>query len=241
MSVGLLLVHAFPLDSSMWADQVAAFRGAIAPDLPGFGSAPASGDVMTMSVAAERCVAAMDAAGCQQAVVCGLSMGGYVAFEIWRSCRSRVAGLVFANTKAEADDEAGVEKRLALAARLRDEGSGFLVEAPPPLLSAAADVDLTERVRHIIAAQAADAIAAASVGMANRPDSMPDLPTITVPVLVITSSGDALIPPEATARIAGGIPNASLDTIEGAGHLSNLEAPERFNALLQGFLSRPDF
>lgn len=241
MSVGLLLVHAFPLDSSMWGDQVATFPGAIAPDLPGFGSAPASGDVMTMSAAAERCIGAMDAAGCEKAVVCGLSMGGYVAFEVWRTYRDRVVGLVFANTRAEADDEAGVEKRLALAKRLNDEGSGFLVEAPPPLLSAAASGDLTERVRSIIAAQSAGAIAAASAGMANRPDSTPDLPAISVPVLVITSSGDALIPPEATARIAEAIPDASLATIEGAGHLSNLEAPERFNALLQGFLSRPDF
>jgi pimeloyl-ACP methyl ester carboxylesterase len=241
MNTGLLFVHAFPLDSSMWTEQAAAFPSAIIPDLPGFGSAPASGAVMTMLQAAERCVTAMDTVGCETAIVCGLSMGGYVAFEMWRSFGDRVAGLVFANTRAEADDDAAIEKRLALAQRLNDEGSGFLVDAPPPLLSGAAGTWEHERVRSMIAAQPAESIAAASIGMTHRPDSTPDLPAITVPVLVINSTGDALIPGDATARIAAGIPNASLVTIEGAGHLSNLEAPAHFNHALRDFLSRLGF
>jgi pimeloyl-ACP methyl ester carboxylesterase len=241
MNDGLLFIHAFPLDSSMWTEQGAVFPDAITPDLPGFGSAPASGDVMTMHEAAKRCVAAMDAVGVERAIICGLSMGGYVAFEMWRSYRNRVSGLIFANTRAEADDQIGVEKRLALAGRLRDEGSGFLVDAPPPLLSDTAEDSLRERVRNMIAAQPSASIAAASEGMARRPDSTPDLPGISVPVLVVNSTGDALIPAEATARIAEGIPDASLVTIEGAGHLSNLEAPEHFNDALREFASRPEF
>lgn len=241
MNPTLLLIHAFPLDSSMWSGQTAVFPDSIAPDLPGFGSAPAGGEVMTMRDAAQRCVTTMDTVGCQKAIICGLSMGGYVAFEIWRSHPDRVAGFVFANTKAEADDEAGVEKRTALARRLMEEGSGFLVEAPPPLLSSGAGEELSTVVRNTIAAQPAAAIAAASLGMAQRPDSTADLARISVPVLVINSTGDALIPAEATARIAEGIPNASLVTIEGAGHLSNMEAPGAFNDALREFLSRPEF
>src|SRR5439155_13786786 len=149
------------------------------------------------------------------------SMGGYVALELWRSARDRVAGFVFANTRAGADDEAGVERRRALAGRLRAEGNGFLVEQPPPLLSAGASEELWDRVKGIIAAQPAESIAAASLGMAERPDSTPDLAGIDVPTLVITSTGDTLIPADATRPMAEAIPAASLEVLDRRGHRSN--------------------
>jgi len=234
MTEGLLLLHAFPLDASMWEPQVRAVTGVpvVAPNLPGFGGAPPAGPVMTMDAAADAAADAATAAGVDRVVVCGLSMGGYVALALWRRHRDRVAGLVLANTKAGADDEAGRDRRRALADRLRSEGNAFLVDAPPPLLSADAPDDLWSRVKGIIAAQASEAIAAASLGMAERPDSTPDLPGIDVPTLVITSTGDALIPSEATTPMADQIPRALLEVIEGAGHLSNLEAPDRFTQLL---------
>src|SRR5919204_3598810 len=107
-----------------------------------------------------------------------------------------VAGFVFANTRATPDDEAGKERRRALAQRLRTEGGEFLVKEPGPLLSDQADDEQWERVRTIVAAQSPDAIAAAALGMAERPDSTGDLAGIDVPAMVITSTGDTLIPPE---------------------------------------------
>jgi pimeloyl-ACP methyl ester carboxylesterase len=240
MTDGLLLLHAFPLDASMWEPQVGGLVGTVqvvAPNLPGFGGAPPGGDVLTMDAAAGAAVAALDAAGVDRAVVCGLSMGGYVALALWRRHRARVAGLVLANTRAGADDEAGRDRRLALAERLRTEGTGFLAENPPPLLSEGASAELRAEVRRIIAAQPAHAVAAASLGMAERPDSTPDLEGIDVPTLVITSTGDSLIPPEATSPMADQIPGARLEIIDGAGHLSNLEAPKEFTGLLRRHLS----
>src|SRR6185312_3585619 len=149
-------------------------------------------------------------------VVCGLSMGGYVALALWRQHPELVAGLVFANTKASADDEAARERRRQLAARLLAEGNGFLADNPPPLLSPEAPGELMTLVKNIIAAQPAGAIAAASLGMADRPDSTPDLGTIDVPTLVITAAHDTLIPPEATKPLADGIANSSYEVIEGA-------------------------
>jgi 3-oxoadipate enol-lactonase len=191
-----------------------------------------------MDRAAEAAVQALDGAGVDRAVVCGLSMGGYVALALWRRFRDRVRGLVLANTRAGADDQEGRERRVALARRLAAEGSGFLVDRPPPLLSDRAPAELWDRVRAILARQPAPAIAAASLGMAERPDSTPDLPGIDVPALVITSTGDALIPPEASRPMAEWIPGARYAVIEGAGHLSNLEAPEEFNRLLLDHLAR---
>jgi 3-oxoadipate enol-lactonase len=234
---GLLLIHAWPLDARMWDPQRAAVADVpvVAPSLPGFGGTEPAGDVLTMRAATDRLLAELDAAGVERAVVCGLSLGGYVAFEVWRSARDRVAGLVLANTRAVADAPEGAEGRRALAARLRSEGN-VLVDEPPPLLAEDASEDLAARVKGWIADQPAEAIAAAALGMAERPDSTPDLATIDVPTLVITSTGDRLIPPAITAEMAGQIPGARLQTIEGAGHLSNVEAAEAFAEALQEHL-----
>ena len=178
MTDGLVLIHAFPVDAGMWQGQVSAFAGrlpVVAPNLPGFGGTEGSGDVMTMSLAAERCIQTMDDAGLDRAVVCGLSMGGYVALDLWRAAPQRICGLILANTRSGADGPEAAEARRTLAARLRQEGSAFLVESPPPLLSQDAPADLRDRVRALIAAQPAGSIAAAALGMAQRPDSTPDL------------------------------------------------------------------
>jgi len=239
MANGIVFIHAFPLDGSMWANQLEFFRRdslAIAPDLPGFGGARGVGNVMTMDAAADHVARATREAGIDRATFVGLSMGGYVALALWRRHRGLVRGFVFANTKAEADDEPGKERRHQLADRLNAEGSAFFVASPPPLLSATAPEALREDVRRIMARQRAGSIAAAALGMADRPDSTPDLAGITVPTLVITSSGDTLIPPAATKPLADGIPGARFETIPEAGHLSHLEAPRAFNDLVRAHL-----
>ena len=240
MADGLLLVHAWPMDARLWERQVDAFAvrlPVVAPNLPGFGGSDPAGQIMTMASGAERCLAELDRAGIDRAVVCGLSLGGYVTFELWRRARERIAGLVLANTRAVADTPEAVTKRHATADRLRNEGIDFFLEDLPPLVSDEAPDDVRARVRSLVADQPADSIAAALLGMAERPDSTKDLAGINVPTHVITSSGDTLIPPEATRPMADKIPGARLEVIEGAGHLSNLEAPDAFTGLLRDHLS----
>jgi 3-oxoadipate enol-lactonase len=237
---GILFLHAWPIDARMWdreRDAVPDGVAVVAPNLPGFGGSESAGDVMTMTAAAKRALTAMDEAGVTQAVVCGLSLGGYVAFELWRRARNRVGGFVLANTRAVGDSDEAAASRRALAGRLRSEGN-VLADDPPPLLAEDAPDDVVRRVRGWIADQPAEAIAAALLGMAVRPDSTPDLATIDVPTLVVTSTGDRLIAPEISAEMASGIPGARLETLDGAGHLSNVEAPEAFDAVLLEHLAR---
>lgn len=231
MSDGLLLVHAFPLDARMWERQRFGAT-TVAPDLPGFGMTPSAGPTMTMALAADHCLHAADAAGLGRFVVCGLSMGGYVTFELWRRAKDRIAGLVLANTRAGADTPEAATGRRDLAARLRSEGN-VLAQNPPPLLAEDAPEELQQRVKGWVADQSAEAIAAAALGMAERPDSTGDLAGIDVPTLVITSEGDRLIPADLTTPMADQIPGARLDVLPGVGHLSNVEAPDRFTALLR--------
>jgi pimeloyl-ACP methyl ester carboxylesterase len=241
----VLFLHAFPLDGTLWRPQLDALAAerpsvkAVAPSYPGFrGGEPlrAAADggpaVLTMDAAADAAVRALDAAKVERALVVGESMGGYVALALWRRHRARVAGFVFANTRAGADDEAGKAKRRDLARRLLAEGNQFLVDNPPALLAAQADSPLWTVVKTTIAAQPAGAIAAASLGMAARPDSTGDLASIDVPTLVLSSTADTLIPPAASEPLARGIPGARFVVLPDVGHLTNLEAPQAFNRLV---------
>ena len=234
MPDGILLLHAWPLDARMWEPQLAALPSdvrVVAPNLPGFGDSEPAGAVMTMRAAAERALSELERAGVDRALVCGLSMGGYVAFELWRRSPDRVIGLLLANTRAVDDTPDAADKRRRLAERLRAEGN-VLTDDPPPLLAEDAPAELFERVRMWIADQTPEAIAAAALGMAERPDSTPDLATIDVPTLVITSTGDRLISPDVSSAMAEEIAGAELHVLDGAGHLSNLEAPGEFDRLL---------
>lgn len=232
MTTGLLLIHAFPVDARMWGELATGPR-VVAPSLPGFGgTVPAPGGVMTMAQAAARCRETIDAAGLDRVVVAGLSMGGYVAFELWRTLPERIAGMIFANTRAEADTPEGAQARRDLAARLLAEGN-VVADAPPPLLGERATDDVRSTVQGWIRDQTPEAIAAAVLGMAERPDSTPDLATIDVPTLVITSDLDTLIPADVTAGIAERIAGARLEVVPGAGHLSNVERPDVFDPLVR--------
>ena len=237
----LLLVHAFPVDASMWDEQVRSLGDdarVLAPSLPGFGGAPAAGDVLTMDAAADAVVAELDRAGVDRAVVGGLSMGGSVAFSLWPRPRDRVAGLVHADTRAEADDDAGRERRRAVAEKARKEGSGAIADAPPPLLSEGADPSLWERVKEMIRRQPGEAIAAAALGMGDRPDSRSILPEIDVPTAIVVGSEDTLTPPAMSEAMAEAIPGADLVVLGGAGHLSNLEDPDGFTGAVRQLLAR---
>ncbi|HEX6262101.1 MAG TPA: alpha/beta fold hydrolase [Actinomycetota bacterium] len=237
----LVLIHAFPVDAAMWGRQVADLAGearTLAPHLPGFGGEDLPDGPLTVSGMADAVAAAMDRVGIDRAVIGGCSMGGYAAFEMWRRHRDRVAGLLLVDTRAEPDDEEGRAKRRDLAQRVREEGSGVVVESPPPLLSAEASGTLWEEVKAWIARQPAEAIALASLGMAERPDSRPDLSGIDVPTTVVVGSGDTLTPPPMSEAMAAAIPDAELVVLDGAGHLSNLEDPEGFLEAARGLLRR---
>jgi pimeloyl-ACP methyl ester carboxylesterase len=237
----LVLIHAFPVDAAMWDEQAAALSGqadVAVPPLPGFGGTPPVGDVMTMDAAADHVAAEMDRAGMDRAVVCGLSMGGYVAFSMWRRHRDRIAGLALADTRAEPDDEAGRERRRLVAEKARGQGSGAIADEPPPLLSEQAEPALWDRVKEMIRRQPGESIAAASLGIGGRADARPLLPEIDVPTTVIVGSADTLTPPAMSEAMVDAIPGADLVVLDGAGHLSNLEAPDGFTAALRAVLQR---
>jgi pimeloyl-ACP methyl ester carboxylesterase len=238
----VVLLHAFPLNRQMWAEasrELSADYRIIAPDLRGFGETSGTATA-TMAAMADDVIGLLDALQIEQAVIGGLSMGGYVALNLVGRYPERCCGLVLADTRAGADSAEGQRNRATLAEKALSEGASSIADQLlPKLLSAGAGQEkpeLAAQVRAIIETAAAPAIAAASRAMAGRADSTAILPAISVPAMIIVGSEDSLTPITESIILKDSITNASLAIIPDAGHLSNLEQPEVFNRALGIFL-----
>jgi pimeloyl-ACP methyl ester carboxylesterase len=239
----VLFLHAFPLDASMWDTQVAAVSDryrCLRPDAYGCGSSPAPPPRMTLDGVADGIVAALAARGVTSAAVVGLSMGGYTAFALLRRAPSLVRALMLCDTRAAADTEKARVDRLVMAEQVRREGVEGIVEPTVARLlspQSAAEFHISDPVRARIRRCTPDGVIACQEAMASRPDATPQLSGISVPALVLAGSLNAVTPPDEAERMAGAIPGARYTAIDGAGHLSNLERWDAFNAALSGFLT----
>ncbi|HWG91105.1 MAG TPA: alpha/beta fold hydrolase [Candidatus Thermoplasmatota archaeon] len=240
--VPLLLLHAFPLDHTMWQPQLDAGLPArvITPDLRGFGVSYFD-DPASIEEHAKDVLAFMDDQEIPRFVVGGLSMGGYIAMAVARLAPERVLGLVLANTRATADTEEARTGRDRTIARLEAEGINSLVETMPPRLLSPRTMEtnpaVVAEVRRTIGSASPSGVINALRAMRDRPDASAGLRQVRVPTLVIAGEEDTFTPPEEARRLADLVPGAELVVIPGAAHLSNLENPEAFNAALERFLS----
>ena len=240
----VLFLHGFPHDRTLWAPQVAALSlraRCVSVDLRGFGQSSAAGP-FDMDRYADDAACVLDAAEIDRAVVVGLSMGGYVAFALWRRHRARVRALGLVSTRATADDAPTIERRRALIETARREGSAAVARSQiPGALSRRTLADRPELVQQVLAMQASapvEGIVGALEAMIARPDSSADLAGITVPTLVVAGRSDALIRPEAARALHEAIPGSTLETIDRAGHLCTVERPSAVNHLLAEFVAR---
>jgi 3-oxoadipate enol-lactonase len=245
----LLLVHGFPLHHQMWREQMAVLSSrqrVIAPDLRGFGASPpradkmTAADTMTMEDYADDLNALLEALAIREPVtLCGLSMGGYIAFQFWRKHPERVARLILCDTRAVADTPEAAKGRLEMADRALKEGASVAAGMLPKLLAPATQQsrpELTAFVREMIEGAHPRGIAAAQRGMAERPDMTSLLPRINIPTLVIVGAEDAISTPAEMQTIAAAIPGSVFVSVPEAGHLSPLENPEVVNRAIQRFL-----
>ncbi len=229
LGLPVVFLHGFPHDRSLWAHQRVALSSrlrCIVPDLRGFGES--TGVAHDIDTFADDIAALLDHLELEDAVVCGLSMGGYIALAMWRRHPGRVRGLVLCDTKAGADTPETRTARNELIAKAKAEGA-----------EAVAD-EVVDAMRAMMARQSTGAIAGALQALRDRPDSRETLGTITVPTLVLVGEDDVLTPPaEAQAMMALLPPAASarLETIAGAGHASCVERPAAVTHALADFLA----
>ena len=239
----VVFLHAFPLNRTMWEPQVTALVGdcrCIPVDLRGFGdSAPSA--PYTVDRYADDVIAVLDTLQIERAVVAGLSLGGYVAFALWRRHRARVRALILADTRAGADTIENIERRRELIELAETQGSSAIANVQIAGLVGKTTrdkrPDLYDSVHRMIAQAPVEGVIGALEAMIARPDSMSTLSTIDVPTLIIAGSEDVPTPPKEARAMHASIPGSRIEILQQAGHLSNIERPAAFNTVVTEFLA----
>ncbi|MCA9943881.1 MAG: alpha/beta fold hydrolase [Ardenticatenaceae bacterium] len=240
----LLLIHGFPLSSQMWEpqlDDLADFVRVVAPDLRGHGHSDSVPGPYSISQLADDCADLLGHLNVATPfVVCGLSMGGYIALEFYRRYPEHVAGLILAATRAGADSAEGKAGRDKAAELAKTEGATAVSAGMLPKMLAPqnyeADEELVDYVKEIVSTASLNGVVGALAAMRDRIDSTPMLGDIEVPVLILHGADDKLIPVSEAELMHKAIPNSELVVIPEAGHLPNLEQPDIFNDAVIDFL-----
>ena len=241
----VVFLHGFPHDRSLWSHQRVALASrirCIVPDLRGFGES--TGVAHDIDAYADDVVRLLDHLEIEDAVVCGLSMGGYIAMALWRRNPSRVRGLVLCDTRAGADSAEQRAARNETIEKVRRDGVTVLADLQLGKMvgqdTHANRPDVVESMRAMMSRQSVSAVTGALQALRDRPDSRETIGSITVPTLVIVGEDDTLTPPsEAEAMIAllPAAAGARLERIAGAGHVSCFERPAAVTHALADFLA----
>lgn len=243
----LVLVHAFPTTSEMYARAAVKLldlqprRSVVLVNLPGFGDAPLQKG-WTMVGAMRELHTALAHENIRSCIIGGTSMGGYAAFAYYRLFAEEVQALILSNTKAGADDDAAKAGREEYAMAVERDGTRVAITRQLGALLSADTVNSNpsriEELRTMISSIAPQAIAEALRAMALREDSTDLLASITCPTLVISSATDALIPSSLTKEIALGVEGATFQELTGIGHLSPFESPDMWAEVVNRFLQQ---
>lgn len=240
----LVFVHGYPLNRMIWQPQVEGLSDlahVLAPDLRGHGESQAVPGPYSMDMLADDLAGFLDALGISQPVIlCGLSMGGYLAFAFFRRHPQRLKGLILTATRAAADSEQARANRDLAAAAARQGGVSAIADKMTPLILAPQAAEnspaLVERVRGIMLNTSLEGVLGDLAALKERPDSTPDLRRIHVPVLVVHGEQDQIIPYTEAHAMHDAIPGCLWELIPNSGHLPCLENPVAYNQALRSFL-----
>ena len=241
----VVLLHPFPSNHEFWCpvqEKLSARHRLIMPDLRGLGESGCGEGPATMQKHAEDVVRLCDELKVGKAVFVGCSIGGYILFEFWRRHRERVNALVLANTKPSADDAEAKATRLQAAEQVLQQGPEAYIDGMLEKLLGESTrrnrPDLVDGARRTMARTTAQGIAAVQRGMAERPDSLPTLAKISVPVMILGGAEDVLVPRAEMEKMRAGIKNSSLQIVPKAGHYAVFERPAEVGIILKQFVEQ---
>lgn len=240
-AVPIVFLHGVGSDKSVWAPQLAHFcqsRRAVAFDYPGYGeSDPASLGTSRDDYAA-AILAAMDTLGIGQAHICGLSLGGVIAIALHAAVPRRCASLILADSFAVHPDGRAIYERSTGASRTLTMKQ-LAEQRTPAILAASASQEVRDEVCRTMARIDPDAfrIGCGAVWLADQRDRAAK---IAVSTLVLVGDQDKVTPPALSEELARAIPGARLQVLTGAGHLTNIEKPDEFNAVVETFIRSVD-
>ena len=231
----IVLIHGFGLDRSIWRDMASRYLAnhrVILPDVRGHGESEAPKGIYSMTSLAKDIDHLLAFLGVSKAIVCGHSMGGYIALAFAENSPERLAGLGLITTRAKPDSEEARAGRYEMVEKVKEEGSIALAQSLAPKLSE--DESIVSSLKDMIAQTPADGIIGALKGMAERPDRRDLLPKIKVPALVVAGEADQIIDLHDAEQMASALPRGEFLPIKDAGHMPMLETRSELG---QGLLS----
>ena len=241
--IPILFVHGFPFNKEMWKNQLIAFgdtHRVIAYDVRGHGRSEPGSVEFSITQFADDLLLFMEALTLGKIVVCGLSMGGYIAINAIEKERKRITALILCDTQCNADSAEAREKRIKTIALIRLSGLKKYADEMVNNLFAPASVNTVPEevtfIRESILHTNPDTVCKTLQALADRKDSCEELTKTKIPVLIMVGREDKITPPEAAKKMHELIPGSAFEIIDGAGHLSNLENTKIFNARLMTFL-----
>ena len=254
----LVFLHPTPLDGEYWRPLIEDLAGvrAIVPDFRGHGRSElgqnlpvglfnraSQAPVLTISQLATDILALLDRLELPEAVFAGCSIGGYVLLELWRRAPQRMQGLVFVCSKPQPDAEANLVKRAANIAQIQKEGTSSLFDGmAQTLIGATAQARRPAIVSEVRAHMTltAEAAIAVQAGLAVRPDSIPTVATIDIPVLAIAGGEDSGVTPAEMEQFNAAAGGCEFHLLPDAGHFAAYEQPRKVAALLAEWMRQPD-
>ena len=237
----ILLLHGYPLDSRLWDKLVPLLSMdhlCISPDLRGFGQSDEESKSFSIADLADDCEKILGELQIRRpVVVCGLSMGGYVAMQFAERHATRLASVILTNTRANADDEAGAAARRTVAGVALTEGVAAVVlpmlakMMSPQTMSH--QIRVVELVRSMMLETPASTIAWAQLAMSVREDFRFRMRSWKIPVVCVAGTEDTIAPPEIMEQMARLAPKSEMHIVSNSAHLTPLECPEEFAQIVR--------
>lgn len=240
----VVFLHSFGHNKIMWIGQLTHFENegyrVIAPDFRGHGESGFDRNNHTIETMAGDILNVMKQLQIKQAVIVGISMGGYVALRLWARHPEVIRALVLSNTKAEADTEDVKTRRMAQIKFIKEKGLEEFVNTYAHRRLARKTLEtkpwVLDFVKSMNFTMTGESMILTLTAMMQRPDETGTLSTIDVPALLTVGSEDSFIPNSSATVMREKIKGAKMVSIDHTGHVSSLEDPTRYNEILGSFL-----
>jgi 3-oxoadipate enol-lactonase len=240
----IIFIHGFPFNKSMWDKQLKALKEnyrVIAYDVRGHGNSDAGTGDFSIDLFANDLINFMDALNIDKAMLCGLSMGGYIALNAVENFPDRFDALILSDTTCIADTPEAKEKRLKTIESIKKDGVEKFADASLENFFASESLTTKEAVvaavREMIVSTPKKTLHKTLRAFYERKETCSKLSDIDVPVLIMVGNEDKITPPEASQLMHEKILDSVLYIVDHAGHLSNLENPTDFNIQLEKLVS----
>jgi 3-oxoadipate enol-lactonase len=240
----IICLHGFPFDKTMWQGQLDFLKSSnriIACDIRGFGKSTDEKSHLSIDLFSEDLIAFMDKLNIDKAIVCGLSMGGFIALNALKRFPNRFMALILCDTQCIADTVKVKEKRYKIIDDIdvngvTDFNEGF-IKSVFHKDSLSDKKDLVEKLRAVVFANSQHIITGGLTALAERSETCSTLKDINIPTLIICGREDEVTPLVQSESMNSTIRGSMLRVIDDAGHVSNLEQPDEFNKHLLNFLT----